>query len=228
MVKLSEDIIFNGFSRINPCRQRELGLRNQTITEIADLGVTKDAYDCIDLTDNGITKIDNLPTLKNLKTLVMHDNRVRYISDDIGKKLPNLEVLMLTNNLLGELGDINPLAGCRKLRVLHLMGNPCSYNARYKLYLIYKIRSLRVLDFKMIRKKDRDDADALFKGKANLGNIKEFVKYSSMIQDVGEKIKIKTVMANIPKELEAELMLQLKNARSLTELDAIEKKLAAI
>uniref|UniRef100_A0A0N4ZSB0 LRRcap domain-containing protein n=1 Tax=Parastrongyloides trichosuri TaxID=131310 RepID=A0A0N4ZSB0_PARTI len=179
MVRLNEDLIFNGFSRINPCRQRELQLRRMTITELADLGCTKDAYGCIDFSKNGITKLDNFPKLNNLRTLILHDNRVKLIASDIGEKLPNLEVLMLTNNLIAELGDIDPLAECKKLRVLHLMGNPCSYKKNYKYYLIYKIRSLKVLDCKIIRQKDRLEADKIFKGKKNLPNIKEFVNYST-------------------------------------------------
>ncbi|CEF63307.1 U2 small nuclear ribonucleoprotein A' [Strongyloides ratti] len=225
MVRLNEDLIFNGFSRINPCRQRELQLRRMTITELADLGCTKDAYDCIDFSINSIVKLENFPRLNNLKTLILHDNRVKYIADDIGEKLPNLEVLMLTNNLLAELGDINPLAKCKKLRVLHLMGNPCSYKKNYKLYLIYKIRSLRVLDCKIIRQKDRVEADKLFKGKKNLVNIKEFVQYSSAVQNMEEKINIDVQLQRFPKEVEEQLRLSLKNAKTLAELEAIEKSL---
>lgn len=58
---------------------------------------------------------------------------------------------MLTNNNLTELGDIDPLADCTKLEYLTLMGNPLTHKPNYRLYVIYKLKSVRVLDYRRIR-----------------------------------------------------------------------------
>lgn len=40
------------------------------ISAIANLGATKDGYDCIDLSNNEIQKLENIPLLPRLRTLV--------------------------------------------------------------------------------------------------------------------------------------------------------------
>uniref|UniRef100_A0A914RTN7 U2 small nuclear ribonucleoprotein A n=1 Tax=Parascaris equorum TaxID=6256 RepID=A0A914RTN7_PAREQ len=55
----------------------------------------------------------------------------------VTRVLPSLRTLALTNNNLCELGDIDPLATCKKLEYLTLIGNP--------------VPSVRVLDFKRVR-----------------------------------------------------------------------------
>lgn len=78
----------------------------------------QDQFDVIDLSDNNIRKLDNLPRLKRLETLFLHNNRIQQIDKHIGEQLPNLKTLALTNNNVSEFGDIDPLAGCLKLEYL--------------------------------------------------------------------------------------------------------------
>jgi U2 small nuclear ribonucleoprotein A' len=75
----------------------------------------------IELSDNNIRKLDNLPELKRLETLLLHNNRIEFISKDICQQLPKLNTLVLTNNNLAELGDIDALAGCKRLEYLRLL-----------------------------------------------------------------------------------------------------------
>ncbi|OTF80379.1 U2 small nuclear ribonucleoprotein A-like protein [Euroglyphus maynei] len=70
----------------------------------------------------------------------------------------------MINNQLQELGDIDPLAGFKKLTTLALMGNPVSTKKHYRLYVIHRIPSLRLLDFKKVKNREREEAQKLFSG----------------------------------------------------------------
>ena len=105
----------------------------------------------IDFTDNNIRRLENFPKLNRLESLFLHNNRVQQIQKNIGEQLPNLKTLILTNNNIQELGDIDPLASCEKLEYLSLQGNPLSHKQHYRSYVIYKLRSVRVLDYKRVK-----------------------------------------------------------------------------
>jgi hypothetical protein len=45
------------------------------------------------------------------------------------------------------------------------MQNPVNSKKHYRLYVIYRIPTLRVLDFQRVRQKEREQATRLFKGK---------------------------------------------------------------
>jgi U2 small nuclear ribonucleoprotein A' len=67
--------------------------------------------------------------------------------------------------MLMELGDLDPLACLKNLTTLSLLHNPVTARQHYRLYLIYKLPQLRLLDFRKIKQKERDEAKALFKSK---------------------------------------------------------------
>lgn len=69
--------------------------------------------------------------------------------------MPNLSTLILTNNNIGELGDLEPLKDVKGLKYLSLLGNPVREKKWYREWLAYRIPSLRVLDFQRIRDKVR-------------------------------------------------------------------------
>ena len=75
------------------------------IAVIENLAATQDQFDVIDLSDNEIKKVECMAVLKRLNTLLLHNNRVTRISESLGKTLPNLTALVLTNNLLSTLTE---------------------------------------------------------------------------------------------------------------------------
>jgi U2 small nuclear ribonucleoprotein A' len=87
-----------------------------------------------------------------LKSLSLANNRIGRIDSQLDDYIPNLATLVLTNNLIQELGDLEPLTKCRKLEYLSLLDNPVTKKKYYRLYIIHKIPSIRVLDFKRVRK----------------------------------------------------------------------------
>lgn len=70
----------------------------------------------------------------------------------------------MMNNQIQELGDLDPLSKCSKLEFLALHGNPVCLKKHYRLYLIHRLPALRVLDFKKIKIKERQEAKQLFTG----------------------------------------------------------------
>lgn len=113
----------------------------------------QDQHDCIDLTDNAVVALANLPLLKRLKTLLLANNRVSTISPSLHLSAPHLTSLILTNNNITELGDLEPLREVKGLKFLSLLSNPVREKKWYREWLIYSIKSLRVLDFQRIRDK---------------------------------------------------------------------------
>lgn len=118
----------------------------------------QDQHDAIDFTDNAVLTLGNLPLLKRLRTLLLANNRIQNISPSIHLSVPNLQTLVLTNNLVTELGDLEPLKELRYLKYISLMGNPVTEKKWYREWLAFRIPSLRVIDFQRIRDKVRSSA----------------------------------------------------------------------
>jgi U2 small nuclear ribonucleoprotein A' len=65
--------------------------------------------------------------------------------------LPKLHTLVLTNNRLTNLAEIDPLASLPKLQYLSLLDNTVTKQPDYRLYVIHKLKHLRLLDFKKVK-----------------------------------------------------------------------------
>lgn len=112
-MRLTVDLVRLCIGRINPIREREVSLRGYQIPAIENLGILRDAYDCIDLSDNSIVIMENFPLMKRLNTLLLHNNQIRRISKGLAQYLPKLTNLMLTNNSISKVLSIiqkNPLS----------------------------------------------------------------------------------------------------------------------
>eukprot|EP00494_Astrolonche_serrata_P008443 UN08481 len=59
-----------------------------------------------------------------------------------------MHTLVLTNNRLTSLAEIDPLASLPKLQFLSLLDNTVTKQPDYRLYVIHKLKHLRLLDFK--------------------------------------------------------------------------------
>ncbi|XP_018575812.1 U2 small nuclear ribonucleoprotein A' [Anoplophora glabripennis] len=176
MVKLTAELIQNSMQYINPVKDRELDLRGYRIPEIENLGATGDQFDTVDFSDNDIRKLDGFPYLKRLKCLLLNNNRIVRIGEHLEEYIPNLESLILTGNQIADLGDIDPLVSLEKLTTLSLMHNPVTAKQHYRLYVIYRLPQLKLLDFRKIKLKERDEARTLFKSKKGKEMQKEISK----------------------------------------------------
>ncbi|CAG9532754.1 unnamed protein product [Cercopithifilaria johnstoni] len=218
MVRLTVELINDSLQYLNTVRDRELSLRACKIPVLENLGVTKDQFDTIDLTDNDIRKLENIPLLRRLSTLLMHNNRVQQIMPNIGEALPSLKTLALTNNNLCELDDIDPLATCPKLEYLTLIGNPVTHKPQYRLYVIYRVPSVRVLDFKRVRLVERKQANSLFKGKKGQKFRDEVVKKSRTMDNGEEDGQTRNLRAEDAGKIEEAIA----SASSLAEVERLQ------
>ena len=138
-----------------------MDLRGYKLKLIENLGATLDFYECIDLSDNELRKLNNFTYLEKLRSLILTNNRINRI-DDVSEMLPNLENLCLMSNKLAELSEIDKLTNCKKLERLILTNNVVTEMNNYRLYVVHKIPSLRILDFKKVSKQERAEAAKLF------------------------------------------------------------------
>ncbi|EDM08417.1 rCG24640, isoform CRA_b [Rattus norvegicus] len=156
MVKLTAELIEQAAQYTNAVRDRELDLRGYKIPVIENLGATLDQFDAIDFSDNEIRKLDGFPLLRRLKTLLVNNNRICLV----------------------ELGDLDPLASLKSLTYLSILRNPVTNKKHYRLYVIYKVPQVRVLDFQKVKLKERQEAEKMFKGKRGAQLAKDIARRS--------------------------------------------------
>ncbi|CAL5361694.1 unnamed protein product [Camellia sinensis] len=166
-----------------------------------------DQFDTIDLSDNEIVNLENFPYLNRLGTLLVNNNRITRINPSIGEFLPKLHTLVLTNNRLTNLVEIDPLASLTKLQFLSLLDNNITKKPNYCLYVIHKLKSLHVLDFKKVKHKERIEAHNLFSSQES--------------EEQGENESAKTF---IPGEVPSTLRFQRKS-KHLKQLPLHQSKL---
>ncbi|KAM9317590.1 U2 small nuclear ribonucleoprotein A' [Pholidichthys leucotaenia] len=226
MVKLSAELIEQAAQYTNPVRDRELDLRGYKIPVLENLGATLDQFDTVDFSDNEIRKLDGFPLLRRMKTLLMNNNRICRIGENLEQCLPSLTELVLTNNSIQDLGDLDPLATVKSLKLLSLLRNPVTNKKHYRLYVINKIPQIRVLDFQKVKLKERQEAEKMFKGKRG----------AQLAKDIARRTKVFTpgVAAQAekkrtgPSQADVEAIKNaIANASSLAEVERLKGMLQA-
>ncbi|KAI8470591.1 MAG: leucine-rich repeat-domain-containing protein [Monoraphidium minutum] len=159
--RLTAELIHRSPQYMSCINYYEIDLRGNKIGAIENLGATENQFDCIDLSDNAVVRLEGFPRLARLKALYLNNNRVAKAARNLQDSIANLETLILTNNRIAELKDIDPLATLPKLTHLSLVGNPVALKAQYRLYTIARLPKLKVLDFKKVKQKERDAAAKL-------------------------------------------------------------------
>ncbi|ERE78089.1 U2 small nuclear ribonucleoprotein A'-like protein [Cricetulus griseus] len=202
MVKLTAELIEQAAQYTNAVRDRELDLRGYKIPVIENLGATLDQFDAIDFSDNEIRKLDGFPLLRRLKTLLVNNNRIclslaekRYdkhvplwlsppetciLCTLASHKLLHKVLSIPQRNLSDEVqeGDLDPLASLKSLTYLSILRNPVTNKKHYRLYVIYKVPQVRVLDFQKVKLKERQEAEKMFKGKRGAQLAKDIARRS--------------------------------------------------
>ncbi|GBE59589.1 U2 small nuclear ribonucleoprotein A [Babesia ovata] len=206
-MELKSEQIAQGRQSLSPEGDRTISLRDLRVTAIANLGVTRDGYDCIDLSNNEIRKLDNIPLLPRLRTLVVAGNRISKISDTLSDSVPNLTSLVLAGNNIAQLADLTPLFKLTKLERLSLLDNPVIAVPHFTEYMVFRLPSLRYLNFCKIAQKDRLAAAEFFRTEeglsllreqgydpfASLGGVKERADVLAMMEkttDVGSLLEL--------------------------------------
>ncbi|KAJ8887911.1 hypothetical protein PR048_007395 [Dryococelus australis] len=175
-------------SVVQPLFSCYAGAIGYKIPVIENMGATLDQFDTIDLSDNDIRKLDGFPLLKRLKCLFLNNNRIVRVAEGLEACLPSLECLVLTGNLIQELGDLDTLVPLRNLHTLSLLQNPVSIKPHYRLYVAFRLPQVCLLDFRKIKMKEREEANTLFKSK----------KGKELQRDIAKKAKTFVPGGNLP------------------------------
>ncbi|CAD7935022.1 unnamed protein product [Amoebophrya sp. A120] len=164
MPRITLELVQFSAQGINAAKQRQLSMRGKHIEVLENLGCTRDHYECLDMSDNQIMKINKFPPLTKIKTLLFSGNHIQRIVPDAFDELPNLESIVLTRNRIKNLVDLLPLAKCKKLERITLKENDICVHEHYKMFVVYLLRNtnLRIFDFQKIGDKEREKAIELF------------------------------------------------------------------
>ncbi|OBT44081.1 U2 small nuclear ribonucleoprotein A [Pseudogymnoascus sp. WSF 3629] len=169
-MRLTTELIQSSLSYLNPLKERELDLRElisisgiagHKIPSIENLGVAG-PQDAIDFTDNDIQLLGNFPLSPRLSTLLLARNRVAQIQPSVAQSIPNLTTLVLTSNNIAELADLDALGTLPKLTHLVLLENPVTRKEHYRLWVLFRCRAVRFLDYRKVKDAERKQAAELF------------------------------------------------------------------
>ncbi|KJZ78036.1 U2 small nuclear ribonucleoprotein A' [Hirsutella minnesotensis 3608] len=226
-MRLTADLVQEALSYLNPLKERELDLRGQRIPAIENLGVAG-PHDAIDLTDNDIQVVGNIPLSPRLTTLLLARNRVVSIQPGLAKAAPNLKNLVLASNNVEELADLDPLGGFPRLTHLILAENPVTKKEHYRSWVLWRCPSVRFLDYQKVKEAEREQARQLF------GTVEEPTALATEIMSRKTRYLAPSINGSAPPKAmqikrTAEEINRLKEriskATNLQEILALEKEL---
>jgi len=224
MVKITSDLISRSSQFLNPVKEFQLDLREYKILEIENLTATNDQFGCIDLTDNAITHINQLPKLIRLKTIILINNRINKVEPNFAMNCPYFENLILTNNKISNITEIDNIASCKTLVRLSLVDNLVTKIKYYRQYVIFKMPNLRVLDFQKVKKRERIAANEFFNSKEGSLLIEDLVTKKFRNEDNIEYFK--ALQSDYQDETKKKQILNLINsAKDMDQIKKIEKAL---
>lgn len=224
-MRLTLELLQQAPQSLNPAAQRQILLRGFKIPTIENLGGTNDAYECIDLSDNDLIKVDNFPPLKRLHVLMLMNNRISRLAPDSFDPLPNLTSVVLTGNKLEKLVDLEPLLRLQKLERLTLLDNPVTKVKHYRPYMISKCsKSLRILDFTRIKDKERKAAALLFAGDRGKKLLEEIAPPRVVGKELEDQ-KAKEAKTGPSPEVIEKIKKAIAEAETIEEVTRLEKAL---
>ncbi|DAZ98103.1 TPA: hypothetical protein N0F65_005265 [Lagenidium giganteum] len=161
-ISLCDNIIkrIDGFKACS--RLEELSLEDNEIARIENLESLV-FLKKLNLGRNRLTSIENLESLDNLTQLSLEENQITSL-----RGLGNAHKLMelyIGSNKIESLKEIQHLKSLPKLTILDLSGNEITRLVDYRLYSVYYLRRVKVLDGVSISPQDQSDAKQKYSGK---------------------------------------------------------------
>ncbi|XP_036367726.1 centriolin-like [Octopus sinensis] len=164
----------------------------------------------INLSFNFIQKIEGLDSLCRLQVLNLTGNQIEHIPQSLGKKLKTLRVFKIAKNNLSSLNELSRLKPLPDLAQLSIADNPLAELPHSRLYVIFHIRTLDILDGQPINAQDRQKAKERF-------SMEEIIKLEKTIeQQDGKYQKLEEEHSKSIGELKR-LEVNFQNERKKTE-----------
>ena len=142
----------------------ELSLEKNKISAIQNLDHLR-YLKKLDLGSNKIKRISNVSTLVSLTQLSLENNEISRL--DGLEDLPCLMELYVGNNLINDVKETTKLKDLQRLIILDISGNLMSstFGSNYRIYCIFHLRKLRVLDGLSIDNQEHQEAKETFSGR---------------------------------------------------------------
>ncbi|XP_071802361.1 uncharacterized protein [Asterias amurensis] len=116
----------------------------------------------LDISCNRIAKIEGLETLIHLQSLNLSHNLIETIPAWLAKKLKALRSFHIAGNLLYSLSDVFRLRPLKDLVHLSLADNQLCDLPHHRLFAVFHLRCLQVLDKQTVTPDERQQADERF------------------------------------------------------------------
>ncbi|RCK56193.1 U2 small nuclear ribonucleoprotein A' [Candida viswanathii] len=228
-MRLTSQLINDAPIILNPEGKLTILLRDLGLTELENLSITNDKFQVIDLSNNDLIKLSNIPpNFNKLEDLLLSNNNILYIDDDAFPLQNQIKSITLYNNNIYKF-QANFKDKFPKLETLVLIGNPITELENYRLFIIWLIPSLKVLDFKKVKQSERQQGEELFGQDHTVFN-KEASKLLSKTGDASVQNgkvdkQVNNVVKKLTEEEKQELLKKLEVASSIEEIEKIESAL---
>jgi Leucine-rich repeat (LRR) protein len=134
----------------------------------------------LDLGKNRLTKLENVSHMVHLTQLSLEDNAIESL--DGLQALVNLMELYIGNNNVSVLKEVKHLKEMPKMIILDLSGNPLCAHEFYRLYSVYYLQKLKVLDGAGVDVNERSLARERYSGKLTFDFLTEKLGHSEFEQ----------------------------------------------
>ena len=127
----------------------------------------------LDVSGNGITKLDGLANLPQLSYLAAENNFIVHLGPLA--TCPQLSELYLASNQVVTAKELHTLRDATRLIIVDLSGNPCAAEDLYRLYAAFQLTRLKVLDGVSVDAAEQAKAKDVFAGRVSTELLNERV-----------------------------------------------------
>ncbi|XP_045081751.1 centriolin isoform X3 [Coregonus clupeaformis] len=158
----SGDKKFKFIENLEKCeRLQVLNVSHNVIEKIEKLEKLHNLRE-LHVSNNRIHKIEGLEHMASLQLLNLSSNDIEHVPLWLAKKLRSLQTLNLQRNKISSLQELSRLKPLKNLTELTVAENPIANLPHYRLFLVFHLRSLEMLDGQPISQEEREQAHQRF------------------------------------------------------------------
>lgn len=136
----------------------------------------------LDLGFNKISRIEGLSSLQNLSQLCLEGNDIHSLTGV--EDLQNLAELYIAGNQVSDLKQVRILRKLKNLTILDLSDNPLCASPTARLYTVFCLRGLKILNGAGISRDEQENAKNTYHGKLTQEILEEKLSPSTAFEDV--------------------------------------------